>query len=184
MSNSSSSSENRIDTCLFVQNIFLKTKNIENILEEDIGIKNQFRIKNLPDAISIREAASTIDVDTLFNDGSIMKDTAHVDLKDKIFADVFFIKIKSLPAIGERLTAKCYADNAVSNSVGEPTLVRKSRDNAFNNFFLTNKNSITLNTQAVQDNQVITISNLDQFHHENEATRRDLGTIFLGEYFV
>ena len=32
-----------------------------------------------------------------------------------------------------------------------------------------------LNTRAVNDNQVITKSNVDQFHQENERSRRDLG---------
>ena len=38
----------------------------------------------------------------------------------------------------------------------EPSLVRNIKDNDSNNFNLTNINSITLNTQAVNDNQVIT----------------------------
>ena len=39
-------------------------------------------------------------------------------------------------------------------------------------------NSITLNTQAVNDDQVITKAYVDQFHQENERTRRDLGLSF------
>ena len=36
---------------------------------------------------------------------------------------------------------------------------------------LTNVNSITLNTQAVSDNQVITKAYIDQFPKENERSR-------------
>ena len=55
--NSSNSSENRIDTSLFVQKPYLRTNYTESSIEEEIDLKNQYRIKNLPDPISIREAA-------------------------------------------------------------------------------------------------------------------------------
>ena len=43
---------NKIDTSLFVQKPYLRTNYIESNIEEDIDLKNQFRIKNLPDPIS------------------------------------------------------------------------------------------------------------------------------------
>ena len=46
---------------------------------------------------------------------------------------------------------------------------------------MTNINSITLNTQAVNDNQVITKANVDQFQNDNERSRRDLGLSFHNE---
>ena len=58
--NSSSSYDNgkKIDTSLFVQKQNLKTKYIESNIEEDIDLKNQYRIKISPDPISITEACS------------------------------------------------------------------------------------------------------------------------------
>ena len=38
-----------------------------------------------------------------------------------------------------------------------------------------------MNTPAVKDNQVITKSYVDQFHQENERSRRDLGLEFYDE---
>ena len=38
-----------------------------------------------------------------------------------------------------------------------------------------------MNTQAVNDNQVITKAYVDQFHQENERSRRDLGIDFYNE---
>ena len=70
--NSSNNSDNKIDTSLFVPKPYLRTNYIEANIE-DIDLKNQFRIKNLPDPISIREAASKNYVDNLFNDPSIVK---------------------------------------------------------------------------------------------------------------
>ena len=62
----SNNSENRHDTNLFVQKPYLRTNYIEANIEEDIDLKNQNRIKNLPDPVSIREAASKKYVDKNF----------------------------------------------------------------------------------------------------------------------
>ena len=93
----SNDNSNKIDTSLFVQKPYLRTIYIESILEEDIDLKNQFRIKNLPDPISIREAASKNCVDNLFNDPSIIKNTAHIDLSDRNITNARFIQVNQLP---------------------------------------------------------------------------------------
>ena len=72
--NSSNNSGNKIDTSLFVHKPYLRTDFIESNLEEDIDLKNQYRIINLPDPTSIREAASKNCVDNSFNDPSVLKD--------------------------------------------------------------------------------------------------------------
>ena len=64
---------NKIDTSLFVQKLYLRTNYIESNIEEDIDLKNQYRIKNIPDPISITEACSKKYVDNKFNDASIIK---------------------------------------------------------------------------------------------------------------
>ena len=53
-------------------------------------------------------------VDKNFNDPSIIRDTAHVNLNDKNLDDVRFIKVSSMPVVGEQLTAKYYVDHAFS----------------------------------------------------------------------
>ena len=128
--NSSHDNNNKIDTSLFVQKPYLRTNYIESNIEEDIDLKNQYRIKNIVDPINIREAASK---------------------------------------------------NYVDNSIDESSLVRSNQDNDFGNYNLTNINSITLNKQAEDDNQVITKAYVDQFHQENERSRRDLGIDFYNE---
>ena len=62
-----------IDTNNFVQKSCLRTNHLENNIEEDIDVKNQHRVKNLPDPISIREAASKNYIDNKFNDLNILK---------------------------------------------------------------------------------------------------------------
>ena len=175
--NSLNNSDKKIDTSLFVQKPYLRHNYIEANIEEDIDLKNQFRIKNLPDPISIREPAPKHYVDNLFNDPSIVKNTEHIDLNDRNITNARFIQVNQMPQIDSHLTAKLYVDN----SIDESSLVRNNQDNHFNNNNLTNINSITLNTQAVNDNQVITKAYVDQFHQENERSRRDVGLDFYNE---
>ena len=175
--NSSNNSDNKIDTSLFVQKPYLRTNYIEANIEEDIDLKNEYKIKNLPDPISIREAASKNYVDNLFNDPSIVKNTEHIDLNDRNFTNARFIQVNQWPQIGSHLTAKLYVDN----SIDESSLVRNNKDNDFGNYNLTNINSITLNKQAENDDEVITKAYVDQFHQENERSRRDLGIDFYDE---
>ena len=60
-------------------------------------------------------------------------------------------------------------------------MVRNNQDNDFNNHNLTNINSFTLNTLAVNDNEVITKAHVHQFHQQNKKSRRDLDTDFFNE---
>ena len=176
--NSSNNSENKIDISLFVQKPHLRTNYIESNLEENIDLKNQFRINNLPDPISIREAASKNYVDNLFNDPSLIKNTAHLDLpNDRNITNARFIQVNQLPQIDSHLTAKLYVDNAVD----EITIVRNIKDNDFGNYNLTIIKSITLNKQAEIYNEVNTKAYVDQFHQENERSRRDVGLDFYNE---
>ena len=96
---SSINSGNKIDTSLFVQKPYPRTNYIESNIEEDIDLENQFRIKNLPDPISIRDACSKNYVDTLFKDPSIVKNTAHIDLNDRNITNARFIQVNQLPQI-------------------------------------------------------------------------------------
>ena len=57
-SSSSYDIDNKNYTSLFVEKPYLRTNYIESIIEENIDLKKQFRIKNLAYPISLREAAS------------------------------------------------------------------------------------------------------------------------------
>ena len=102
---------------------------------------------------------------------SIIKNVAHFNLNDKKLTDARFIQIIRLPQSDSHLTAQLYADIAID----EPSLVRNNQDNDFNYYNLTKIKSITLNTQAVKGDQVISKAYVDQFHQEDEQSRRDLG---------
>ena len=169
--------KNKIYTSLFVQKPYPRHNYIEVNIEEDINLKNQYRIKNLPDPISIREAASKKYVDNLFNDPSIVRNTAHIDLNDRNITNARVIQVNQWPQIDSLLTPKIYVDNIIDES----SLVQNNQGNDFNNYNLNNINSFTLNIQAVNDNQVITKAYVDQFHQENERSRRDLRIDFYNE---
>ena len=98
-------------------------------------------------------------------------------MNDRNITNARFIQLNQWPQNGSHLTAKLYVDN----SVDESSLVRQNQDNDFNNYNLKNINSITLNTQAVIDDQVTTKAYVEQFHQENERSRRVLGIDFYDE---
>ena len=173
----SNDNNNKIGTSLFVRKPYLRSNYIEANIEEDIDLKNQYRIKHLPDPISIREATSKNYVDNLFNDPSIIKNSAHIDLNDRKITNARFIQVNRLHQSESHLTAKLYVDN----SIDETSLVRNNKDNDFGNYNLTKINSITLNKQGENDDEVNTKAYVDQFHQENERSRRDLGIDFYAE---
>ena len=98
-------------------------------------------------------------------------------MNDRNLTIARFFEIIQLPQIDSHSTAKLYVDNAIDQTA----LVRNNQDNDFNNYNLININSITLNKQAKNNNEVITKAYVDQFHQETERSRRDLGIDFYDE---
>ena len=164
----SNNSENKIVTSLIVQKPYLRTNYIESNIE-DLDLENQYRIKDLPNPISIREACNKIYIDNIFKND--------IDFNDVKLENIKFVKVNYQPAVNEHLTPKIYADSAIDES----SLLRNNKDNDFGNYNLTNITSITLNKQAENDFEIITKAYVDQFHLENERSRRDLGIAFYNE---
>ena len=79
----SRNNENKIDASFFVQKPYLKTNNIEGLIDENNNMK-QYRNKNSPSPFSIREAASNFYVDNKFNDPSIKNNTTQLTSLIKI----------------------------------------------------------------------------------------------------
>ena len=100
-----------------------------------------------------------------------------IDFNDFKLENIKFVKVNYQPAVNEHLAPKVYVDNAID----EPSLVRNNKDNYFGNYNLININSIILNKQAEDDNEVITKAYVDQFHQENERSRRHVGLDFHDE---
>ena len=99
-----------------------------------------------------------------------------IDFAVKKMEIVKLVKVNYQHAVDSHLFPK-----KIDHSTDEFLLVRKNQDIDFNNFNLTNIISITLKTQAVNDNQVIFKYYVDQFHQENERSRRVSGIDFYNE---
>ena len=98
-------------------------------------------------------------------------------MNDTKITNARFFQVNQLPQIDSQSTAKIYVDNATD----EVSVVRNNQDNDFNNNNLTIINSIILNKQAENDIEVVTKSYVDQFHQDNEGSRRDAGLDFYDE---
>ena len=146
LGNSSNNNDNKIDTSLFVHKPYLRTNYIGANIDEDIDLKNQIKIKIVPDPISIREAASKNYVDNKFNDYSIIKiNNPHPDI-DMIYKNVInvgLIEVNRWPEYGDQVTSKLSVDTLVRNSVDESTLLRIDLDEKLN---LDEQDSIILNS--------------------------------------
>ena len=144
-----------------------------NLNEQDSIILNS----TLTSPKTIKEVPSKNYVEKKFDDPSVIKNTAHIDLNDIKITNARFIQVNQWPQIDSHLPPKLY----VGNALDELSLARNNEDNNFNNLNLTKMNRITLNKQAQNDNEVITKAYVDQFHQENERSRRDLGIEFYDE---
>ena len=103
-------------------------------MKKTLTYKNQYIIKLLPDPISIRDACSKNYVDISFNNPSIPKNNAHINLNDGNITNARFIQVNQLLQIDSHLTAKLYVDNAID----EDSIVRKNQNFDFNNYNLSN----------------------------------------------
>ena len=169
--NSSNNSDNKIDTSLFVQKPYLRTNYIEANIEEDIDLKNQYRIKNLQDPTEIQDACSKNYVDNLINDPSIMKNTEHFDLNDRNITDARFIQVNQLPQIDSHLTAKLYVDNTISDAIDETSLLRLDPDEKMeqdsinpNSTLTSSKTILEIPTKNFVDNKFIDPSIIKNTH--------------------
>ena len=106
--NSSSSHDNgnKIDTSIFVQDLYLGTNYFVSNIEEDFDMKNQYKNRNLPYHVENSDAVCKSYVDGGLNHRSIIRNIAQVDFIGKNLDNARFVKISSLPAVREHLTPK------------------------------------------------------------------------------
>ena len=164
---------NKFDASIFVQKSYLRSNYIKANIEEDIDLKNQHRVNNLTDVISIREPASKKFVDNLFNDSSIPKNTALENLNNGSITNATFFQVNQWPQTDSHLTAKLYIGVAISNNVDESSLLRLHLDE---NLKLDEQDSINLSSSLTSPKTIIEIpteSYIDSLHQENEQSRRD-----------
>ena len=117
-------------------------------------MKNQFKIKNLLCPPDHSDAVSKSYVDSGLNDPSIIRNTSHVEFNEKKLDNVRFVKVNSMPAVGEHLTAKYYVDKAISHSVRQSSLLRLDPDEKVK---VDEQNSINLNSALTSPQTIIEV---------------------------
>ena len=134
--NSSFSAEkgNKIDTSLFVQKRFLRTKIFESKIEENTEMKKQFEIKNSPDLLENTVAICKSYTDSGLSDLSIIRNNAQITFNEKNLENVGLVKVYSLSTVSQHLTPKWYVEDAID----EITLVKADRNSYFDNNELSN----------------------------------------------
>ena len=177
--NSSNNSEQKIDTSLFVQKPYLRTNYIEANIEEDLDLKNQFRIKKLPDPINIREAASKNYVDNSIDETSLLRldpnEQLDLDNQDSIILNSSLTSLKKII----ELPTKAYINSLHEENERSrrdfydesSNLVKNNQDNDFNDKKLTNIDSITINRNPSSDNEVSNKKYIDNELDKNTIVR-------------
>ena len=110
--NSSPSYDNgkKIDTSLIEQKPHLRNNYTESDIEEDIGLKNQYRIKNLSDPISIKEAVSKNYVDKKIDLPSLVRNNKDNDFNNHNITNINSNTLNTKAVSDNQVTTKSYVD--------------------------------------------------------------------------
>ena len=68
-----STNQANLDTTLFVQKPYLRTNYLESDMEEDIDMKQKFKIKNLADPTNDFDAANKSYTDKIINESTLLR---------------------------------------------------------------------------------------------------------------
>ena len=102
----------------------------------------------------------------MYNDPSLIKNTAHIDLNDRNITNARFSQVNQLPQIDSHLTAKLYVDN----SIDESSLMRLDPDEKLK---LDEQGSIVPNSTSTSPKTIIEIPTkayIDGLNQENERS--------------
>ena len=163
---SNNNNDNKIDTSLFVKKPYLKTNYIEANIEEDIDLKNQYKIKNLIDPINLHDACNKNYIDNTINESSLLRLDPNEKLDMNNQDSILLNSTKTLPVTIIELPTKAYIDSLHEENERSrrdlgidfydesSDLVKNNQDNKFNDNKLTNINLIKVNKNPSEDNHV------------------------------
>ena len=171
----SNNSDTKIDTSLFVQKPYLRSNYFKANIEEDIDLKKQFRIKNLPDPISITEAASKNYVDAAMDGSSLVRSNKDNDFGNYNLTNINSISLNKPAENDNEVVTKAYIDQFHNDNernrqdIGldfyneSNDLVKNNQDNDLNNNKLTNVDSIIVNRNPFLDNELSNKKYVDDY---------------------
>ena len=181
--NSSNNSEQKIDTSMFVQKPYLRTNYIESNIEEDIDLKNQYRIKNLTNPINIHDACNKNYVDNSINEISLIRNNNDSDFGNYKLSNIHSITLNKAPENDNEVITKFYVDQFRQKNersrrdVGfdfydeSNDLVKNIRDNDLNDNKLTNIDSVQVNRNPSSDNELANKKYIDDSIGEGTLLR-------------
>ena len=94
---SSNISDNKIDTSLFVQKPYLRSNYIEANIEEDIDLKNHYKIKNLPNPTNLYDACNKNYIDNIIDELSLVRNNKDNDFGNYRFTNIHSITLNNEP---------------------------------------------------------------------------------------
>ena len=128
----------------------MRTNYKECNIEEDVGLSSQLKNNNFPCPIENSDALCKSFVANLFNDPSIIQNTADVDFSDKNLYNDHFVKVESLLAVRKHLSQKIYNNEAISHSIDESSLLGLDPDEKIK---VNEQDSIILNSTLTSPNR-------------------------------
>ena len=142
---------------------YVRANYIESNIEENIDLKNQFKIKNLPNPINLQDPATNYYVDNKTNNivNEIDNNTIVRNNKNTNFNNITFTILESIyvnrdPNFPLEVSTKQYTDD----SIDENTIVRNNKNNNMNNNEFSNIKSIFLNVDPINKFDDYEIDNL------------------------
>ena len=181
--NSSHDNNNKIDTSLFVQKPYLRTKYIEANIEEDIDFKNQLRIKNLPDPTNLQDACNKNYIDNAIDEVSLVRNNKDNDFGNYNLTNINTITLNKPAENDNEVITKAYVDQFHQKNERSQrdlgidfynesnNLVKNNENNDFNDNKLTNIDSIQVNRNPISDNEVSNKKYIDDSVREGTLVR-------------
>ena len=105
------------------------------------------------------------------------RNTTHFDFNDENLDNFRFIKVNSMPGVGEHLRAKIFFDHADYHSVHESSLLRLD---PYEKLKLVDQDSIIVDSTLISPKtkkEIPTKSYVDSLH-ESSRNRRDLSSVY------
>ena len=102
---------------------YVRANYIESNMEENIDMKNQYKITNVPYPISLGDAANKQYVDETIDEVSIVRNNINNDFNNNRLINISSLQITNNPLLDYEVTNKAYVDT----SIDETSILRNNK---------------------------------------------------------